>query len=50
MGIVAWLVPTGVVVTVAALSFSLVAGIVGALLTGVALTASLWRRRRRPRR
>ena len=46
-----WLVLTGVIVTVAALFFSLAAGILGALLTGVALAASFrWGRRRAPRR
>ncbi len=46
-----WLVLTGVIVTVVALFFSLAAGIVGALLTGVALAASFrWGRLRPPRR
>ena len=46
-----WLVLTGVIVTIAALFFSLAAGILGALLTGVALAASFrWGRLRAPRR
>ena len=46
-----WLVLTGVIVTVTALFFSLAAGILGALLTGVALAASIrWGRLRAPRR
>ena len=51
VGAVPWLVPTGVIVTVAALFFSLAAGILGALLTGVALAASFrWGRLRALRR